>query len=117
MNENNLRKILKNNLGKYGLLWFPARVKFHENDIFGAYDCVFYAGGDILFIQLTTLTNLSHRRNKIIARFPSSMGIPKNSYIYAWDDKTNSFRIENVYEWLYGFDGEKKLNGKFNEDE
>ena len=100
--ENSLRKKLKEKLGKYGLLWFPARVRYYENDIFGAFDCLFYAGGDIIYIQLTTLTNLSHRRNKIIKAFPPQFGIPRNSYIYAWDKKIKTFKIENVYEWLHG---------------
>ena len=95
VNEKNLRLKIKEKLSKYGLLWFPAKVKFYENDIFGVYDCVFFNGFDVYFIQITTLSNLSHRRKKIQSKFYGKQ-IPKNSQIYAWDDKINNFKIENL---------------------
>lgn len=97
MKEKEIRQKLKEKLGKYGLLWFPPHVKFYENDIFGVFDCVFYNGMDVYWIQLTTKSHLSHRRKKIAARFTQFTGRPPaNSQIYAWDEKNNNFVIENV---------------------
>ncbi len=100
--EKELKLKLKEKLGKYGLLWFPPKVRFYECDIFGVYDCLFFSADEVYFIQLTTLTNLSHRRKKIVSKFNQPYGDfiltkpPRNSQIYAWDEKNNNFKIENV---------------------
>jgi hypothetical protein len=96
MTEKKLRLKLKELLGKYGALWFPPQVKYYNNDILGAFDCVFFNGFDVYFIQITTLTNISHRRRKI--NFIFNNHPPHNSQIYAWDDKNNCFKIENFSE-------------------
>ena len=99
MKESRLRQKLKEKLGIYGLIWFPAKIKYYENDIFGCFDCIWYVDGRIILIQVTTLTNLSHRRKKILNHFPRGTGgIPKDSYIYAWNDKLQYFKVVNVYE-------------------
>lgn len=92
--EKEIKQKLKDKLGKYGVLWFPAHVRYYNNDILGAFDCVFFGGGEVYLIQLTTLTNLSHRRRKINFIFDNQP--PRNSQIYAWDEKNNCFKIENV---------------------
>ena len=46
-------------------VWFPARVKFYENDIFGIADAIISTPYGIELIQLTTLSNMSARKKKI----------------------------------------------------
>ena len=94
MTEKELKKKIKFLLSNKGFLWFPGKVKFYENDIFGVFDYVFYNGSKIDYIQITTKTNLSHRVNKIINKFREKLMLPPdNSFVYAWDDKTNEFKI------------------------
>lgn len=92
--EKEIKQKLKDKLGKYGVLWFPAHVRYYNNDILGAFDCVYFAGNEVYFIQITTLTNLSHRRRKINFIFDNKP--PRNSQIYAWDDTNQCFKIENI---------------------
>lgn len=94
MDERSLRQKLVKKLGD-GLIWFPGFVKFHQNDIWGAFDCIFYNGYSVSLIQMTTLTNVSHRRRKIYDIF-AGHGVPipyGMCYIYAWDADLDDFRI------------------------
>jgi|GEM_PF-5259990 len=63
-------------------------------DIFGVFDIVAVEPDRTSFIQLTTLSHLSHRRAKI-QNFFDKIGfkIP-NSYILAYDEKRDDFKIE-----------------------
>ncbi len=84
--------------------WWPAKVKFKQNDIFGAFDivCCKKGAGNIKFIQLTTLPNLSARRKKIKSFFKKNrVSGPKiifgaEAEIWAWTKKQKKFKIETV---------------------
>lgn len=84
--------------------WWPAKVKFKQNDIFGAFDvvCCKRGAGNIKFIQLTTASNLSSRRKKIQAFLKSNkINRPKIVFgaeieIWAWMQNHKKFKIEIV---------------------
>ena len=86
MKEKTLKRKLSDLLITCGyFVWFPAKVMYNsETDIFGVYDCIAYDGIELRWIQMTTLTNVSHRRKKMYARFPG-VPLPRDSWIYAWD--------------------------------
>jgi hypothetical protein len=85
------------------LVWWPAKAIFKQNDIFGIFDliCVKKRAGNLKFIQLTTLPNLSTRKKKIRAffkkikinsRIRNNMGVE----IWAWDSRNKTFKIEKA---------------------
>jgi len=86
------------------VIWWPAKVKFKQNDIFGAFDmvCCKKGAGDIKFIQLTTAPNLSARRKKIQAFLEENkIKGPKTVFgaeaeIWAWAEKRQEFKIETI---------------------
>ena len=52
---------------KKWIVWWPSKVKFKQSDIFGIFDMICWKKitGNLKFIQLTTVSNLSTRRKKI----------------------------------------------------
>lgn len=89
--------------GKW-VTWWPAKVKFKQNDIFGIFDivCCKKGAGKLKFIQLTTVPNLSARRKKIRS-FLETNGIKGNKAcfgaeveIWAWAEKRKEFKIETI---------------------
>jgi len=84
--------------------WWPAKVKFRQNDIFGAFDiiCCKKGAGNLKFIQLTTASNLSTRRKKIRAFLKKNrINGPKIVFgaeieIWAWSKKEKGFKTEIV---------------------
>jgi len=86
------------------VIWWPAKVKFKQNDIFGAFDlvCCKKGAGDLKFIQLTTVPNLSARRKKIQAFYKENkINGPKivfgaEAQIWAWAEKRKEFKIETI---------------------
>lgn len=89
---------------KKWITWWPAKVKFKQNDIFGAFDiiCCKKNAGNIKLIQLTTVSNLSARRKKIQAFFKENRINPTKSVfgaeveIWAWNEKNKIFKIERT---------------------
>lgn len=85
------------------IYWYPPKVRFKQNDIFGAFDmvCCKKSKGHLKFIQLTTVSNLSARRKKIAgflkmnrlkAKSPFSAAVE----IWAWNARHKEFKIELV---------------------
>lgn len=84
-------KVLNDKFHKY---WFPPKVKFYPNDIFGVFDFVSISpASEIYFVQLTTLSHVSHRRRKILEFFGANHVRVPNSYIWAWDKSVGFFRV------------------------
>lgn len=75
--------------------WYPAKVKYHETDIFGVYDLICASGSTIRLIQLTTLSNLSTRRKKIKA-FTDKHNLDLPSEVWGYDKKKRIFKIEQL---------------------
>ena len=85
------------------LVWWPSKAIFKQNDIFGIFDliCLKKRSGNLKFIQLTTLPNLSTRKkkiraffkkNKINSKIRNNMGVE----IWAWAKKKKRFKTETV---------------------
>lgn len=85
------------------IYWYPPKVKFKQNDIFGAFDmvCCKKKIGTIKFIQLTTVSNLSARRKKIQNFLKENRVAAQKSFaagveIWAWNKRHKKFKIEIV---------------------
>lgn len=81
--------------------WYPAKVKFKQNDIFGVFDLVCWRkkSSNIKFIQLTTCSNLSARRKKVNFFLQENLiptKIPVGVEIWGWNQKKGEFKIEAV---------------------
>jgi len=72
---------------------FSRRIRI---DIFNCFDLIIYSQyGIIYLVQITTLTNLSARRKKILNYFGLTPP-PPHSEIWAWDKNKNEFKIEKL---------------------
>ena len=85
------------------LVWWPARAIFKQNDIFGTFDliCLKKRQGNLKFIQLTTLSNLSTRKRKIQNFFKRYRIDKKAKFkaqveIWAWNKVGKTFKIEKI---------------------
>ncbi len=81
------------------IIWWPSRAIFKQNDIFGIFDliCLKKKVGNIKFIQLTTLSNLSTRRKKIKNFLKKNQISGRNSAeieIWGWNKNKKEFKIE-----------------------
>jgi hypothetical protein len=81
--------------------WYPAKVKFKQNDIFGVFDLVCWRkkSSNIKFIQLTTCSNLSARRKKVNFFLKENLiptKMPVGVEIWGWNQKKGEFKIEEV---------------------
>jgi hypothetical protein len=81
--------------------WYPAKVRFKQNDIFGIFDLVCWRkkSSDIKFIQLTTCSNLSARRKKIQFFMKENKMPSKVSFgieIWGWNQKNKEFKVEEI---------------------
>ena len=103
--ESLIRKKALTILEKEGFIyWFPAKVRFKQNDIFGVFDlvCCKKGAGNLKFIQLTTVSNLSTRRKKIQSFLKiNRLNRPKIVFgaeveIWAWAANHKKFKVETV---------------------
>lgn len=80
------------------ITWFAPKIKWHSTDIFGIFDLVVVSRNthETWFVQLTDITNLAHRRKKIIDYFVEHNVVIPNSFIFAWDHKKNDFKKVRV---------------------
>jgi len=83
------------------LIWWPSRAIFKQNDIFGIFDliCLKKRAGDLKFIQLTTLSNLSTRRKKIknfLKKNRLFKKNPMNIEVWGWNKRKKEFKIETI---------------------
>ncbi|MFA5355194.1 MAG: hypothetical protein WC302_00430 [Candidatus Paceibacterota bacterium] len=102
MKEALIRKKAVEILAKKGFVyWYPAKVRFKQNDIFGVFDLVCWRkkSANIKFVQLTTCSNLSARRKKIQFfmkenKIPAKISVGVE--IWGWSQKKREFKIEEV---------------------
>lgn len=96
MREAQIRKKVIEKLQADGwITWFPAKVRFKQNDIFGIIDLLAVKGKVMKKIQLTTLPNVSIRRKKIIC-FLKKFKVELPVEIWSWDKKRKNFRKEKI---------------------
>ncbi len=75
--------------------WYPSKVKYKQNDIFGIIDLLALKGKRRKNIQLTTLPNVSAKRKKI-TNFLKTFKVELPVEIWAWDQKKKKFRKEKI---------------------
>ena len=76
-------------------VWYPSKVKYKQNDIFGIIDLLAVKGRRMKKIQLTTLPNISTKRKKITA-FLKKFKVEMSVEIWAWEKKKKEFRKEKI---------------------
>lgn len=77
------------------ITWYPYRIKYKQNDIFGIIDLLAIKGRKQKNIQLTTLPNISTKRKKII-NFLKKFKVELSVEIWAWSKKQKKFIKEKV---------------------
>jgi hypothetical protein len=98
------KKLLKILAEDKWVAWWPGKIRFKQNDIFGIFDivCCKKDIGELKFIQLTTVSNLAARRKKIKFFFKENkISLKKNNFgaeieIWAWSKKNKAFKIEKI---------------------
>jgi len=83
------------------LCWYPARVKYKQNDIFGIFDLICWQKrkSTLKFIQLTTLSNLSTRIKKIknfLKKNKLSKRAPAKIEVWGWNKRNKGFKIVKI---------------------
>ena len=94
--ENAIRKKTIEILERKGwITWHPSKIKYKQNDVFGIIDLLALKGRQRKNIQITTFSNLSTRRKKIIA-FLKEFKVELPVEIWAWNPIKKTFKIEKV---------------------
>jgi len=81
--------------GKGWITWFPSKVRFKQNDIFGIIDLLAVKKKKMKKIQLTTLPNVSAKRKKI-TNFLKKNKVEMTVEIWGWNSKKKKFRKEKI---------------------
>jgi len=77
------------------ITWYPSKIKFKQNDIFGIIDLLAIKGRKQKNIQLTTLPNISTKRKKI-TNFLKKSKVSLPVEIWAWNSSKKIFKIEKI---------------------
>jgi len=77
------------------IVWYPSKVKYQQNDIFGIIDLLAIKGKKKKNIQITTISNISARRKKI-TDFIKKSKVELPVEIWAWDQKKKVFKEEKI---------------------
>ena len=77
------------------IVWYPPKVKYKQNDIFGIIDLLAIKGRRKKNIQLTTLPNVSARKKKI-TNFLKTSKVELPVEIWAWNQKKKEFKKEKI---------------------
>ena len=77
------------------IYWYPSKVRFKQNDVFGIIDILALKGKRRKNIQLTTLPNISVKRKKIL-NFLKRFQVELPVEIWAWNKKTKKFKKEKI---------------------
>jgi len=95
--EAQIRKKVVEILEKEGwIVWYPPKVKYKQNDIFGIIDLLAIKGKKQKNIQITTISNVSARRKKII-NFIEKSKVELPVEIWAWNQKKKIFKKEKIH--------------------
>ena len=74
--------------------WSPAKVKFQETDIWSIFDICCWRGGKMLFLQITSVSNVRARERKIRNFMEANkLKKPSGSKIEVWGYKRGEFKI------------------------
>lgn len=89
------KKAIRELEGSGWVIWYPAKVRFKQNDVFGIIDLLALKGRKLRHIQLTTKSNVARCRKKILAFFRKKKTWLKVE-IWYWDKKKKEFKKEGV---------------------
>lgn len=85
--------------GEGWVCWYPYRNKYaKEQDIFGVFDLVcIHPDGKILFLQLTSYSNVAARFKKVMKFFDSNYMLPSFFHnasfeVWGWHNEKKEFR-------------------------
>jgi len=91
------KKALEILTNKGYVCWCPAKVKWHETDIFGVFDTACLSKkAKILFIQWTDITNIYHRVKKV-KNFLKKNNLSLYCEVWGWNPKKKEFKIIYIY--------------------
>ncbi len=77
--------------------WFPPKVKYYETDIFGIGDCIICRQGEgLVLIQLTTASNFSARKKKIVNILLKEKRLVCPIEVWAWKKKDKCFKVKKI---------------------
>lgn len=89
------KKAIKELTSQGWLIWYPPKVRYKQNDIFGIIDLLALRKNKMRYIQLTTLPNVARQRKKILSFFKEK-GVKLPVEIWAWSKKKKKFKTEIV---------------------
>ncbi|TSC75935.1 MAG: hypothetical protein G01um101430_105 [Parcubacteria group bacterium Gr01-1014_30] len=77
------------------ITWYPSKVRFKQNDVFGIIDLLALKGRKLRHIQLTTPKNVARCRKKILDFFKKNkVKLPLE--IWHWVKKEKRFKKERL---------------------
>ncbi|PIZ89446.1 MAG: hypothetical protein COX89_01550 [Candidatus Nealsonbacteria bacterium CG_4_10_14_0_2_um_filter_37_10] len=89
------KKAIQELISRGWLIWYPSKIRYKQNDIFGIIDLLALKRRKMRYIQLTTLPNLARQRKKILNFFKKEkVKLPVE--IWVWLQKKKKFKIEMV---------------------
>ena len=96
MTENELFTLAKSLMDATGwTYWFPKRT-WGERDIAGIFDFISFKGSHLRLVQITTISNVSHRVKKI-KKFCAAHNLRiETAWIWGWDEKIKRFRFFKI---------------------
>jgi len=89
------KKAIQELTSKGWVTWYPSKVRYKQNDIFGIIDLLALKKKKMRYIQLTTLPNVARQRKKILNFFKKrKVELPVE--IWAWLERKKKFKTEIV---------------------
>jgi hypothetical protein len=73
------------------IIWYPAKIRFKQNDIFGIIDLLALKGKKLKHIQLTTQANVARCKKKILEFFKKKK-VKLRVEIWYWLKKKRMFK-------------------------
>ncbi len=89
------KKVIEILQKEHWITWYPGKIRYKQNDIFGIIDLLAIKGRQRKNIQITTSANASARRKKII-NFLKKFKVEMPVEIWSWNQKQKSFKKEKV---------------------
>lgn len=89
------KKAVRELISRGWLIWYPPKVRYKQNDIFGIIDLLALKKNKMRYIQLTTMPNIARQRKKISDFFKKN-GVKLPVEIWAWLKKKREFKTEII---------------------
>lgn len=97
MTEKEIKEKAKDILTLEGYaFWWPPHVRFYERDIFGVFDFIAARNSKVILVQITTTSNLSARRKKILKFLEIyKLDIPE-AWVWAYRESVGHFEFHKI---------------------